>query len=152
MLRSLKILPPFALVLVAGASFAACSDNDPRPGDTVWKPTTAAYDPDCETGCETLRSGEGPHGGEVRVSFNPAVDDPIAQWGDCLESFRSCVAVGGGAVACSQQSECPESCKQNFQGRASVLSDLGEQLDAFEAVYISENAPCLPPTSDEVGS
>jgi hypothetical protein len=139
-----------AISLLLALSATACGgggseagQKDPPP-DGPWAQATVAYDPDCATGCVTLQSREPVHGVDLTILYNPDVDDPIAQWGDCLESFKVCITGGGAAAACSQQSQCPEVCRQDFETRVATLSDLAAQFDAFEAVYISDGAPCLP--------
>jgi hypothetical protein len=115
----------------------------------VWRETTVAYDPAC-TDCETLVSGEYGHVGEIRVAVDADTDDPIAQWGDCLQSFRDCVVGGDAADTCSQRSACPESCRADFEGRIVGVTDLRAQISAFEAVYVNVGAPCLPPVDGAV--
>jgi len=130
---------------------AACGgDSQPSdpPGSSVWQPTTIPFDPTCAN-CETIASGDYGHSGDLTLSYDPDVDDAIAQWGDCLESFRRCLVGGGLALACSEQSICPESCRADFESRIGGLTELPAQIEAFEAVYIDDGAPCLPP-ADEV--
>ena len=141
------------LIVALGAAFVlgGCSSEtvDQRTiGETRWAPTTTAYDPECASGCQVLEEGEFGHVGAVSLSFNPDVDDPVAQWGDCIESFRVCVGGGGEVGSCSEDSVCPEDCKADFEARLGSASEIGGQLAAFKAVYLDEGAPCLPPVEE----
>jgi hypothetical protein len=138
-------------VITLCAFVVACSSggNDQKPDEQLWGPTTTPFDPECVSGCEVIASEDFGHAGSVTVSFNPEVDDPIAKWGDCLESFKACITDGGAALACSEQSACPETCRDDFEAQIDGVSDLAEQLAAFEATYINGDAPCRP-TGGEV--
>ena len=63
--------------------------------------------------------------------------------------FAAAWWVAGWPLACSEQSICPESCRADFESRIGGLTELPAQIEAFEAVYIDDGAPCLPP-ADEV--
>ena len=156
-------LRPWGLRLVALVflvSFVACSgsgsdddDGGPAPGlENPWEETTVPYDPDCASGCIELANDHYGHIGDVEWMVNPDVDDPIAQWGDCLQSFVDCMDGGGEPMACSQSSECPEACQREFSRRVEGVEDEEAQLDVFEAVYILDEAPCLPPLPASEGS
>jgi len=113
-----------------------------------WAPTTVAYDPSCASGCEVVEEGDYGHIGELRLLVNPDVDDPIAQWGDCIESFTVCIDNGMDARSCSEGSVCPDECRAEYEGRLVGLSGLEAELRAFQAVYVDEGAPCLPPINE----
>ena len=117
----------------------------------VWRPTTVPWDPECRSGCvEVARTVPLAHSGaELRFRMNPAVDDPIAQWGDCLESVLSCLERDGGRLApCIDDAACPAECKAVFRTRAAGAADEDARADAFEAVFVDRAAPCRP--ADEV--
>jgi len=119
------------------------------PGDKRWAPTTVPYDPSCASGCEVIEEGDFGHIGKIMLLANPDVDDPVAQWGDCIQSFRVCIEAGGDARPCSEGSECPEDCRAQLEERIRNVTDLRTQLDAFKGVYLDEDAPCLPPLEEE---
>lgn len=135
----------------SGALLVACSSEtagDVGFDDTRWAPTTTAYDPTCASGCEVLKEGEFGHIGGITLSFNPNVDDPVAQWGDCIESFRVCMEGGGDVRGCSEGSVCPEDCKAELAARLQGAGELEAELAVFKAVYLDEGAPCLPPVEE----
>ena len=147
----LAALSSIALLLAAcssGAETSGGSGSGGTPADERWAPTTVPHDPSCASGCEVIEQGDFGHIGELTLLVNPNVDDPVAQWGDCIQSFRGCIEQGTDARACSEQSDCPESCRADYEGRIDGVSELEAQLDAFRAVYIDEGAPCLPPTEE----
>ena len=100
---------------------------DPGFGNDIWAPTTVPYDPECKTGCEPLAMGDYGHLGELEISYNPDVDDPIAQWADCLESFQACLFDGRDALECSQQSSCPAACRVDYESRIVGVTDVEAQ-------------------------
>jgi hypothetical protein len=135
---------------------AACSSGTGTAGgaggaptDDRWAPTTTPYDPTCASGCEVIEQGDFGHIGELTLLVNPNVDDPVAQWGDCIDSFRLCIEKGTDARACSERSDCPESCRADYQDRIDGVNELEAQLEAFQAVFIDVGAPCLPPIDEE---
>ena len=95
-------------------------------------------------GAEVIAAEEFGHAGDLTLAYNPDVDDSIAKWGDCLESFKACITGGGAARACSEQSSCPETCRTEYESSLGAASGLEEELEAFEAVYIVAGAPCRP--------
>ena len=113
--------------------------------DVEWSPTRVPYDPSCASDCEVVEEGNYGHIGELQLLVNPDIDDPIAQWGDCIESFTVCIDNGMDAQSCSEGSVCPEECRVEYEERLVGLSDLEAQLLAFQAVYIDEGARCVPP-------
>lgn len=139
-----------ALLFAASLLVGCSSDTSDAPPieETRWAPTTTPYDPECASGCEVIAEGEFGHVGSVTLAFNPNVDDPVAQWGDCIESFRACVDRGGDALACSESSECPEDCRATFAAQVEGVSELEAQVGVFKAVYLDEGAPCLPPLGE----
>jgi hypothetical protein len=77
--------------------------------------------------------------------MNPATDDPIAQWGDCLESVLACFERDGTLAPCVEAASCPAECKALFRERAAVAVDEDARVSAFEAVLVDRTAPCRPP-------
>ncbi len=112
-----------------------------------WNATTVPYDPECDEDCEDVAEVNIGHFGEATIRENAAVDDPVAQWGDCIDSMIDCMDDGGTAAACVSSSVCPGPCKTEFDRLAEGLSDEDELLDVFETVFIQADAVCRP--SDE---
>jgi hypothetical protein len=113
----------------------------------VWRPTTVPWDPECRTGCVAIaRTAPLAHAdAELLLRVNPAVDDPIAQWGDCLESILACLERDGGRLApCVDEAACPAECKALFRTQAAGATDEEARADAFEAVFVHRTAPCRP--------
>lgn len=124
----------------AGAPDTAAPDT----GWDVWAPTTHPYDPACE-GCQQVGVVAMGHlGGAVTLRFDPLVDDPVAQWGDCVESLLVCLEGGGDPLSCGDSADCPAACKAAFQAQVTGISDVEGQVGALEAVYIVPGAPCRP--------
>jgi hypothetical protein len=141
----------FIALCCGGALLLSCSSEtagEAGVDDTRWAPTTTAYDPTCASGCEVLQEGEFGHIGGITLSFDPKVDDAVAQWGDCIESFRLCIEGGGEVRGCSEGSVCPEDCRADLAARLPGAGELEAGLAAFEAVYLDEGAPCLPPLEE----
>lgn len=128
----------------AGGSRATGGAGGDPPFSDVWEPTTVPYDPSCSSGCVVVEEGNFGHFGELEVLADLDVDDPIAQWGDCIESFTSCIDSGMDPQTCSEGSVCPEDCRADYEERIVGLSDLRAQLLQFQAVYVDVGAPCLP--------
>ena len=155
------------LLLIALAAYLYLQ-RDTRPD--VWEEATVPYD---ETACEedacevfaAAAAGHGGHGSEGAIEFyyNPAIDDEIAQWGDCLGAFQVCVensmqeaSQGGqeadpvsiinGCVAAA--AACPAECRSHFAERAA-----GRDLAALETLYIevfeAERGYCVPREADQ---
>lgn len=122
--------------------------------DHVWKETTVTYDPTCSDGCvELLNRRAGAHGGGGKLSVDPNVNDPIAQWGDCVGSIMSCYesrvtdesfnAKREAAMhACVLESACPAECRDHY--RASVEDNMARVNATLESVFLGERAACLP--------
>src|ERR1700752_4101392 len=101
----------------------------------VWAPTSVAYDATCRVNCKDVRfistghNVRAPLEGELPViSYNPDVDDPIAQWGDCLDSIMRCVRdqprnLGPAVNTCVRQSRCPAKCVRRY------LADTGPSIE-----------------------
>lgn len=122
--------------------------------DHVWSEATTAYEPECDEGCtEILNRPQGTHGGSVRIGVRPDIDDPVAQWSDCVQSIMSCYEERLGADDfdgeqgramhdCVLSSACPAECRDHYQ------STVGDNLEAVNAaldsVFLGERAACLP--------
>jgi hypothetical protein len=111
----------------------------------VWQPTTVPFDPDCPN-CEVLETSDTlPHlGVQITFLYDPAVDDPIAQWGDCLQSMLECLQGGSGMSACAASATCPSECKTLYATRAPAGADELTLLEVFNGVYVNCGAPCRP--------
>lgn len=122
----------------------------------VWQPTTTPYDPSCSEGCEELAIREGSaHGmSGMRLLYNPKVDDPIAQWSDCVMSITLCFEAEAGdsmdqremddvLKVCVQKSQCPFRCKDAFRAKVEGISQWTVD-DELENVFVGEQALCLP--------
>jgi hypothetical protein len=113
----------------------------------VWRPATVPWDPECAAGCVDVgQTIPLPHSGaKLRLRMNPATDDPIAQWGDCLESVLGCFERDGALAPCVEAASCPAECKALFRERAAAAADEDARVTAFEAVLVERTAPCRPP-------
>lgn len=122
----------------------------------VWQPTTTPYDPSCSEGCEELAVREGgTHGmSGMRLLYNPKVDDPIAQWSDCVMSITLCFEAEADdnmdqremddvLKICVQKSHCPSRCKDTFRAKVEGLGFLTVD-EELENVFVGEQALCLP--------
>ena len=143
------------LVLIAILiwAFAFRSDRlDP------WAESTVPYDPECTSECEVLGElADTAHGAPaVTVSVNPNVDDPIAQWSDCLSDVMTCVQDKTDPFqplevkapvfnTCVIESQCPDPCIERYQRLAQNDSTRMEQ--AFNRVFADKDAICAPRVS-----
>lgn len=156
-LHLLMLICAFVITACHGSSSDTVGLGDAgRPGtdtteaghdsDDPWAPTSVPYDPTCARDC--LEVGEYSAGhhvvGGLVLRYNPAVDDPIAQWGDCLESMLVCLEGGSEARACMDEAACPTACKRLVEGHAGGATDKSDIVAAFERVFIDEGAPCRP--------
>jgi hypothetical protein len=134
-----------ALLLLTAACSGATPGDAADTGAAEWTPTTVPYDPAC-TGCQEVgRAAMGHHGEQViSLLVDPAVDDPVAQWGDCVEAVLTCLEGGGGMRACAGSEACPAGCRQRFDDETAGVLDEVALKEAFEGVYITRGAPCRP--------
>jgi len=128
---------------------------DQRPTG-IWAETTHEFDPNCDVECpEIMEPRPIGHGGESGLTFSmrtdPRLDDPIAQWGMCMDSVFTCIGVDLSEDAderadmirqCVAHSSCPETCKSHFAEEAT--GDLESVAAAFESNFIEETAWCSP--------
>ena len=145
-----------ALLLAAGGWLAFTlvgrDMGAPAPGKAaLWKPPARPWQPDhCERRpCRPLAAVPvGPS--RLLLLVDPELDDAVAQWGDCVDQFRSCVdglqdPTAASVHACmANATACPAPCREAFQRRAGDASDLAGLLTAFSEVYLDLDAPCLP--------
>jgi hypothetical protein len=80
--------------------------------------------------------------GEVTLLRDERVNDPLAQWGKCVNGILDCIEKTEDESACVQSSSCPNACKQDY---AAHLEKLGR--DDLDARWISLNAVFVTPTS-----
>lgn len=127
---------------------------DKRPEIDAWEDATVPFDSDCEDDCISLGTVGQSHGSApVELLYNPAVDDPIAQWGDCLENIFVCMKPDENIDAtpdekaaiinsCVASSICPVQCNDKFDAISG--SSIDRVLQAFDDVFIGPTAWCLP--------
>lgn len=139
------------LLLIVLAAYLFLSQ--PKKFD-VWNDTTVPYDPACAENCEMAGSLGSSHGSPpLDLVFNPKVDDPVAQWGDCVQSVFVCLQAGTSpdmddvskaqnARTCVAQSICPQLCRDAYAKQAAASPGAAQQ--AFEDIFISETASCRP--------
>ncbi len=167
--RKLTIILILILVALVVAALAYWFLNrDTRPD--VWDEATVPYNENAceeEDACVGYAIGAAGHGGHdpedaIEFFYNPAIDDEIAQWGDCLGSVFTCIETGmleaseGGAEAdraalissCVADAECPGECKERFAQRSR-----GQDFDGIEALFfdmfVDERGYCVPREADQ---
>lgn len=133
-------------VMVACVLLVACDTQPQTPTqtDSPWAPTTTPYDPACNNGCVTIDSFESQHIGDFIVLENQDVDDPVAQWDRCVREVSDCLVESGELSGCVAASACPQECIDAFDAQPGASGDLEAQGQAFEAVFITEGARCVP--------
>ncbi|GAB4175662.1 MAG: hypothetical protein Kow0020_11400 [Wenzhouxiangellaceae bacterium] len=118
---------------------------------TIWQATTHTFDPErCIQGqCqELLRLA--PAAGETFIILSDTqVDDPIAQWSDCLSSVAICIEQeqqdsAPAILNCVRTSRCPESCRTRFEQRAAGVEDTDQLWRLFEEDFVTRGARCVP--------
>ena len=129
-------------------------DDTPLNFDHVWREASVEYDPECAENCtEVLSRPQGAHGGSVRVGVKPAIDDPVAQRSDCVQTIMSCYEGRLRAEDfdgekdrvmhdCILSSACPEECRDHYQ--STVSENLSAVNAALDSVFLGERAACLP--------
>lgn len=122
--------------------------------DDPWTPATMAFKEDLcanEQCVEVHRLAQGGHlgGAQIVVVEVPGLDDAVSQWQRCVFSVMGCTEGGGAFAGCVAAADCPSPCKSAFAGKAAGKT-LDEQLTAFEAVFVDEDAPCRASDSAEV--
>ena len=120
------------------------------PARSVWQPATQSYAPErcSEGGCEPVLEIPFTADQSVNLTYDPGVDDAVAQWADCLEVVVSCIEKTDGAAAayprCVAESSCPAPCRTAFAKRTRGLADKEQMIAALEAVFLAPDAMCNP--------
>jgi hypothetical protein len=142
--RSIALIPPITTTTTPAPATSTTTTTLLKLD--VWAPATVPFDPACTATCpEIARSAPLAHAGAaLRVRVNPAIDDPIAQWGDCLESVLVCFEAQGTLAPCVEAAQCPPACKAHFAAQAAGAADEAARLDAFDALFLDPAAPCRP--------
>ena len=118
--------------------------------ESVWQPATESYAPErCSKGeCDPVLEIPFAADQSVTLTYDPRIDDAVAQWADCLEAVVGCIEKAKGAPAaypvCVAQSSCPVSCRKAFAKRASGAGRKEEMIAAMEAVFLAPDALCNP--------
>lgn len=139
----IAVFAALLLLVVVGLVFFFAPNEKSGP----WKETTAAYSLSCadDQDCKPVAVVRPGHGGPaVMLSYNSAVDDPVAQWGDCVQSVMACRKDGKTWRDCVGDSLCPASCIGEFSNKISdsVADDAQENI--FESIFIDEGGSCVP--------
>jgi len=167
--RPLLIATIFAILLLV-VSFATYSylGRDMRPD--VWEePTTSYEDAACEDSqCETVTigaAGHGTHDSEETAAlvYDPAIDDEIAQWGDCRAEIQICiqnamtdasnpdtdearVSIISTCVAAADT--CPTECKTHF-AENTVSANFQNTEQQYFSIFEDKGGYCVPREADE---
>lgn len=111
----------------------------------VWEPTTVPFDTDCPECVEVDETDFLPHLGiQTTFLYNENIDDPIAQWADCLGSMLDCLQADGTVSACAAAADCPSECESLYTSRAPPGADEITLLEVLNGVYVNCGAPCRP--------
>ena len=114
-------------------------------GSVEWAETTIPYDPTCATDCEVVGMIAPGHRGSVMpLAVNPNVDDPIAQWAGCIDTFTQCMEADRDPLACMAGGNCPDACRSAYEEEASKTPDLEGQLRIFQEMFLDDEAFCRP--------
>lgn len=134
------------------------------PPDDLWAEATYTVDPDCDpesAECYILLppvpAGHGSDGTGPSISLvaYPDLDDPIAQWGRCMDTVFACLGPpdaaspaerAGRLRACVAAAECPQACLDRYAAQAD--GDLNAAVNAFERIFVAEDAWCAPQQDD----
>ncbi len=144
-----RTLTGFLLALVASMLLWWWPNHSPEP---VWEPVTGTFNPEhCLQGqCrELLRL---PASGKEVASLivDPAVDDAIAQWSDCLASVAVCVETAESAdtadilLSCVRESQCPASCRELFARESDGVEDIDALWQRYEQQFVDKGGACVP--------
>lgn len=136
------------LALAPGCRDEASSSS--RTLDDPWLPGSGPSDESCE-GCEPFAEIHDPHIRELDLQLDPGLDDPLAQWGECIGTFFACWDDDGRPVpTCVADSSCPEPCKAQFRREVVEATDEEQEIYAFNRVFVDDDAPCRQPESGDV--
>lgn len=145
------LLHRFLLTVLAWACLSGCprpSTPPPQDNTTLWRATTTPYPPACDNGaCTSLHQVNLAHVDEtVDIRFDPRVDDPVAQWADCLQQVFDCVKADGPtrfSICVTGATLCPTTCRQRYTSTlAGGEGDLTREKTAFKAVYLDHSSSC----------
>lgn len=130
------------------------------PPDDLWAEAIVTADPECDpetAECDILLppvpAGHGSDGSGPAISLvtYPDLDDPIAQWGRCMDTVFTCLGPpddasaeerAGRLRACVAGAECPQACLDRYAGQAG--GDLDAAVTAFQRIFVAEDAWCAP--------
>lgn len=158
----LLVLVILSLLLLLGLAVVLFLLGRDRPPNDLWAEASYVADPDCEAGSAECPVFIDPlpvgHGGSAASSAPtlyavtyPGLDDPIAQWGQCMDSVLSCLTPLEGAPAeeraaglhtCVAASACPQACRDRYAARAGT--DLATAHASFVEIFVEEDAWCAP--------
>ena len=141
--RYLVVIISFLVVVLLTWWFFFKQDFNP------WQSTTVAYSDCTKENCERVETLKLDHGGEITFyRSNLPIDDPVQQWGTCLDSVVACYQGSSGTVGefagCIAVSSCPVSCKDLFAEEIGSEKELETTITAFEAVFLDKEAKCRP--------
>ncbi len=135
----------------SGCQLTMTNDADDLEGaereksEVLWVEGARGFDPLCTTDCVELAEGHMHHLGGVTLQVDWAVDDAVAQWADCVGSVIACRDSGATTSHCVEEAAaCPSACWDFYQGALPDPATAEAALDTFEAVFITDEAPCLP--------
>jgi len=132
-------------LLAVGA--VGCRDEasaSSRSLDDPWLPGNGEFDESCEN-CEDFVEIDDPHAGDLVIKVVDGLDDPLAQWGECISSFFACWEEEKPVPDCVAHSQCPEPCKAEFRREVSGAEDEEQEIYAFNRVFVDDEAPCRAP-------
>jgi len=159
-LSAVLLLSTALLALAAIVVWWFMSSRNAPPAD-LWADGGYVADINCVAGtaeCPVFMTarpvGHGsPAEGDLALTavHYPGLDDPIAQWGQCMDSVLTCLApVSGGTSeekiaalgVCVAQAQCPQACRDRFADR--VGTALESAVAEFDAIFVAEEAWCSP--------
>jgi hypothetical protein len=135
------------IILIAGLSslMAACQPSAPDDPSPTAEPPPCRDDPECEpVGAYTSDDPDG-----FAVYLSAERNAAIVEWAQCLDDARACFEQGGDIPACMESSRCEARCLEDFRQRVDGSVSLTGQLDAFESVFVNDDAMCRPSLAGE---
>ena len=126
-----------------------CRDEAPASSQTLddpWLPGNGAFDERSCEDCEPFAELHDPHLRDLDLRLAPDLDDPLAQWGECIGSVFACWEDDDEPLpTCVAASSCPEPCKAEFRREVEGAADVEEEVYAFNRVFVDDDAPCRQP-------
>jgi hypothetical protein len=119
------------------AALAACGGGDDFTPtlDQPWHPPGPDHQAECTDQCVPVLTSDSHHG-DFTIWTNPADDSPRAQWGKCFVQVMACWDPGADLAGCTAAADrCPQPCRDE-------MVRLGDDEDAFERVFLDDDAPC----------